>query len=54
VGSGFDQQADGSWRSSTTSSSTDLCSQFGAGDHTYALQDSSGHVIAEGSFTVEP
>jgi hypothetical protein len=54
VGDIFEQQADGSWLSSTTDTSTTLCKNYDPGQHTIGFQDSAAETIAEGSFTVLP
>jgi hypothetical protein len=54
VDSAFQQQADGSWLSAGTSSSTDYCAMYSVGKHTFALLDQAGQVIVEGSFTSRP
>ena len=54
VGDNFDQQADGSWLSTETDTSTTLCSDYDTGKHTLGFLDASGSTIAEGSFTVNP
>jgi hypothetical protein len=54
VGDIFVQQADGSWLSSTTDTSTTLCKDYDPGQHTIGFQDSAAEMIAEGSFTVLP
>jgi hypothetical protein len=54
VGAVLEQQADGSWLSAATDSSTTLCTNYHTGQHTIGFQDSSGNTIAEGSFTILP
>ena len=51
VSAGFIQQPDGSWLlSSTTSDTTVLECRLPIGRYTLRVLDSSGHVLAEGSF----
>jgi hypothetical protein len=54
VDSAFQKQPDGSWLDSTTANSGDLCVQYRPGPHTIGFLDASGHLIAEGTFTVLP
>jgi len=54
VESGFEKQADGSWLSSATESSTSLCDQLSVGQHTLGALDADGNVIAQGTFTLKP
>ena len=50
----FVQQADGSWLSASTVSSSALCEQFSVGKHSIGASDAAGKVITEGTFTIEP
>ena len=54
VESGFAKQSDGTWLSTATISSSDLCSELGAGQHRIGAMDANGNVVAEGTFTVNP
>ena len=54
VGDNFTRQADGSWLSATTDSSTTLCKNYDTGQHDIGFQDSTGNMVSEGTFTVLP
>lgn len=54
VEAGFEQQSDGSWLSSDTVSSSDLCDKLGVGQHRIGALDSAKKVITEGTFTLKP
>jgi hypothetical protein len=54
VAADFEQQADGSWLSSSTVSSSALCEQFSVGKHSIGALDAAGKVITEGTFTIKP
>jgi hypothetical protein len=51
----FTKQPDGSWQYTDTSTGASGCAGItGMGPHTIAFLDASGHVLAQGSFTVSP
>jgi hypothetical protein len=56
VGLFFQQQSDGSWREVEDAANVDLCATVGyaAGTHDLRILDSSGKVLAQGSYTVTP
>ena len=54
VAADFVQQADGSWLSSSTLSSSALCEQLSVGQHSIGALDAAGKVITEGTFTLKP
>lgn len=54
VESSFDKQSDGTWLSTGTISSSDLCSELDPGQHRIGAMDANGNVVAEGTFTVNP
>jgi hypothetical protein len=54
VESSFDKQSDGTWLSTGTISSSDLCSDLDPGQHRIGAMDANGNVVAEGTFTVNP
>jgi hypothetical protein len=54
VAADFEQQADGSWLSSSTVSSSALCEQVSVGKHSIGALDAAGKVTTEGTFTLKP
>jgi hypothetical protein len=54
VGSQFIQQSDGSWLQTGTQSASSACGSLSKGTHVARVLDASGHVLAEGSYTLTP
>jgi len=58
-GSGFVQQTDGTWTNTSPISTSDVCGVASGGlvsmgTHTLQIVDSSGKVLAEGTYTLTP
>jgi hypothetical protein len=54
VSASFTKQSDGSWLSEDADSASNVCSAYGAGQHTFGIMDAQGKTLASGSFTATP
>jgi ketosteroid isomerase-like protein len=54
VSTEFTKQSDGRWLLTESQSASNVCSNYGAGTHTFSFLDSQDNVLASGSFTANP